>query len=113
MSSEIYKSIELEQISHQDIRKALKEMDDIDDKVSSKKNLSEIIGTAIQRIILMITEEYDIKLTLDEKKNPMLQVAKKSLLLYEGLFDACKLTKTQLKKALHRIKYQNFHISTK
>lgn len=103
LCKKIYESVGREEVSHAKIQSALKEMDAIDEEVSSKKNLNEIIGTAVQRVILMITEDYDIKLNLEEKKNPRLQIAKKSLLLYEGLLDACRLTKIQLKKVLYRI----------
>ncbi|MBE7412894.1 MAG: DUF115 domain-containing protein [Leptospiraceae bacterium] len=109
LSNTIYKSIENGDTLPSKIQSALSEMEKIDEAVSSKKNLNEIIGTAIQRIILMITEDYEVSLSLKEKKNPHLQIAKKSILLYEGLLEGCRLTKIQLKKVLYRVEnYKNF-----
>ena len=76
----------------------------IDEDVSSKKNLNEIIGLSIQRTILTITEGYDVNLSVEEKKNPHLSVAKKSILLYTGLYEGAKLIQTLLKKTSKRMR---------
>lgn len=54
-------------------------------------------------MILTITEGYDEHLSLEEKENPRLGVAKKSLLLYEGLFESVRSTKRMLTKSLYRL----------
>ena len=77
-------------------------MDQIDEIISSKKGLSDIIGLGVQRVILMITEGYESNLSIEEKKNNSLSIAKKSILLYQGLYDASKLIRKTLKKSLSR-----------
>ena len=79
-------------------------MEKIDEQVSSKKGISEIIGLGVQRVILMITEGYDMNLSISEKKNSSLGVARKSILLYQGLYDATKLIIKTLKKSIIRVK---------
>lgn len=54
-------------------------------------------------MILTITEGYDDQLTLEEKENARLAVAKKSLLLYEGLYTSVQSTKRMLTKSLYRM----------
>ena len=75
----------------------------IDEEVSSKKNINEIIGMSVQRTILTITEGYETNLSLEEKKNPHLGVAKKSILLYTGLYEGARLIQRLLQKANRRI----------
>ncbi|AVQ10404.1 PF01973 family protein [Leptospira santarosai] len=91
LSARLYSQIQAEDKFKDQILKHLKEMDRIDEEVSSRKGLTEILGMSIQRTVLMITEGYEGGLSLEEKKNERLGIAKKSLLLYQGLEDACKL----------------------
>ncbi|MCG6192035.1 DUF115 domain-containing protein [Leptospira sp. FAT2] len=103
LSDRLYSQIRAEDKFKDQILKNLKEMDRIDEEVSSRKGLTEILGMSIQRTVLMITEGYEGGLTLEEKKNERLGVAKKSLLLYQGLEEACKLHSKQIGKAIARI----------
>jgi hypothetical protein len=103
-SKSIYTLVQKKKESSSEFHSLLKKMDQIDEVISSKKGLSEFIGLGVQRIILMITEGYESSLSLEEKKNNSLSVAKKSILLYQGLYDASKLIRKTLKKSLERAK---------
>ncbi|PKA10875.1 hypothetical protein CH372_17140, partial [Leptospira meyeri] len=103
VSQRIYNQIKLNQINPKTFSEDIKQMDSIDEQVSGKKGLNEILSLGIQRIILTITEGYDDNLTLEEKENPRLAVAKKSLLLYEGLYSSVQSTKRMLTKSLYRM----------
>jgi hypothetical protein len=83
----------------------LDRMNQIDELVSSKKGLNEIIGLGVQRIILMITEGYDSILTLEEKKRDSLAITRKSYLLYEGLHSATEMIQKLIKKTRFRMKF--------
>ena len=86
-----------------EINHLLTQMNLIDEEVSSKKSLNEVIGMSVQRTILTITEGYETNLSLEEKKNPHLGVAKKSILLYTGLFDGATLIQKLLRKVIMRM----------
>ncbi|GBF51110.1 hypothetical protein LPTSP4_26410 [Leptospira ryugenii] len=103
VSRMIYRQIQLNQIEPNRFQKDIKEMNEIDELVSSKKGLSEMLSLGIQRVILSITEGYDEKLNPDERANPQLGIAKKSVLLYEGLYESIHSTRKHLKKTLLRI----------
>ncbi|TGM09569.1 DUF115 domain-containing protein [Leptospira barantonii] len=103
LSDRLYFQVKEENRFKDQILKNLKEMDRIDEEVSSRKGLTEILGMSIQRTVLMITEGYEGGLTLEEKKNERLGIAKRSLLLYQGLEDACKLHSKLIAKAIQRI----------
>lgn len=105
LSSKIYDTIKRKGSSAKEIPGYIREMDSIDEAVSGKKGINEIIGTSVQRIILTITEGYESNLTVEEKKNEHLSIAKKSLLLYEGLYDGAELNRKLLKKSLYRLKH--------
>ena len=95
--------IEKNKLESKELNDLIKKIDNIDETVSSKKGLNQIIGMSIQRIILMITEGYDINMSIEEKLNSKLAIAKKSVLLYSGLIEANELTKKLLKKVVYRI----------
>ncbi|MDF3819777.1 DUF115 domain-containing protein [Leptospira sp. 96542] len=103
ISARIYSQIKTNQVDPKFFAEDLRQMDFIDGEVSSKKGLNEILSLGIQRIILTITEGYDEKLTEEEKSNERLQIAKKSVLLYEGLLDSILSTKRMLTKSLYRL----------
>ncbi|TGL44481.1 motility associated factor glycosyltransferase family protein [Leptospira perdikensis] len=103
VSQRIYNQIQRNQINPKTFSEDIKQMDSIDEQVSGKKGLNEILSLGIQRVILTITEGYDDQLTLEEKENPQLGVAKKSLLLYEGLYESVRSTKRMLTKSLYRM----------
>ncbi|TGK82127.1 DUF115 domain-containing protein [Leptospira noumeaensis] len=103
VSERIYNQIKRNQINPKTFSEDIKQMDAIDEQVSGKKGLNEILSLGIQRVILTITEGYDDNLTLEEKENPRLAVAKKSLLLYEGLYASVQSTKRMLTKSLYRL----------
>nr|WP_061248743.1 6-hydroxymethylpterin diphosphokinase MptE-like protein [Leptospira alstonii] len=104
LSDLLYSHVKEEDRFKDRILKNLKEMDRIDEEVSSRKGLTEILGMSIQRTVLMITEGYEGGLSLEEKKNERLGVAKKSLLLYQGLEEACKLHSKLILKSIERMK---------
>lgn len=103
VSERIYNQIKRNQINPKTFSEDIKQMDAIDEQVSNKKGLNEILNLGIQRVILTITEGYDDNLTLEEKEDPRLAVAKKSLLLYEGLYTSVQSTKRMLTKSLYRL----------
>ncbi|HMZ60780.1 MAG TPA: hypothetical protein PL048_18535, partial [Leptospiraceae bacterium] len=84
----------------QDFFSLISQMEKIDEKVSSKKGLNDYIGLGVQRVILMITEGFDSELTLEEKKNEKLGIAKKSILLYKGLHETSYIIRRMIKKNL-------------
>ncbi|ABZ92794.1 Conserved hypothetical protein [Leptospira biflexa serovar Patoc strain 'Patoc 1 (Ames)'] len=103
VSQRIYQQIQKNQINPKTFSEDIKLMDGIDEQVSQKKGLNEILSLGIQRVILTITEGYDDHLSLEEKENAQLGVAKKSLLLYEGLYESVQNTKRMLTKSLYRL----------
>nr|WP_029779243.1 6-hydroxymethylpterin diphosphokinase MptE-like protein [Leptospira kirschneri] len=105
LSERLYFQVKEENRFKDQILKNLKEMDRIDEEVSSRKGLTEILGLSIQRTVLMITEGYEGGLTLEEKKNERLGIAKKSFLLYQGLEEACKLHSKLILKTIKRMKF--------
>ncbi len=103
LSEKIYLLIQKKQNNSNEFHKSLQEIEKIDEIVSQKKGLNEIIGLGVQRVILTITEGYDTLLSLEEKKDKDLGIAKKSVLLYSGLYETTKLIKKSLKKVLMRL----------
>ncbi len=103
-SESIYNLVKKRKESSPEFHSLLKKMEKIDESIASRKGLSEIIGLGVQRVILMITEGFDSSLSVEEKKNANLSVAKKSVLLYRGLYDASKLIRKTLNKSIVRIK---------
>jgi hypothetical protein len=103
LAEKIYSLIQKKGNTAKEINELLTQMNQIDEEVSSKKNLNEVIGMSVQRTILTITEGYETNLSLDEKKNPHLGVAKKSILLYTGLYEGASLIKRLLKKTSMRL----------
>ncbi|MCB1143303.1 MAG: motility associated factor glycosyltransferase family protein [Leptospiraceae bacterium] len=102
-SNRLYKMILEKREGSGEFAKLLKKMDELDSLVSNKKGLNEIIGLGVQRIILMITEGYDTQLSLEEKKNSSLGIARKSILLYSGLAEAAENISIQLRKSKYRM----------
>ena len=103
LAEKIYSLIQKKGTNAKEINDLLTQINRIDEEVSSKKNLNEIIGLSVQRTILTITEGYETNLSLEEKKNPHLSVAKKSILLYTGLYEGAKLIQSLLKKTSMRM----------
>ncbi len=101
LSEKIYSLVKFKRMN--EIHSLLKKIDKIDELVSSKNGLNEMIALTIQRTILIITEGYETNLSFEEKSNSDLGIAKKSILLYEGLFNGSKLILTLLKKNLWRL----------
>jgi len=107
LSRKLYEQIKQNQIDPKRFQIDLDQMNKIDELVSSKKGLNEILSLGIQRTILSITEGYDENLSLEEKDNARLGVAKKSVLLYEGLYESIQATKRNLKRSLFRLEELN------
>lgn len=104
IAKEIYKKVQYAQdISQHNFQNLLQKMDKIDSEVIDRKNLNQMISASLQRVILSITEGYDTSLTLEEKSNERLGIAKKSVLLYNGLLESTRLNRKLLKKVYYRI----------
>ncbi len=108
ISQKIYRLIKEGEKDKQSIQTALKEISSIDDAVSSKKGLTEFLGISLQRVILAITEGYETELSLEEKKNERLAIAKKSLLLYSGLKEATEMNLRLLNRSVIRFSTDQF-----
>ena len=76
------------------------QMVEVDQKTKEELQISRIVGSAMQRIILHITENFGDMLTEEEKERPELLVARQSQLLYTGLKDACALHLKWIQKAI-------------
>jgi hypothetical protein len=107
LSENIYKLVKKRSESSNEFHSLLNKIEKIDEQVAEKKGLSEIIGLGVQRVILMITEGFDSTLSIEEKKNPNLSIAKKSILLYKGLYDASRLIRKTLRKSITRVQINN------
>ncbi|MCZ8342528.1 MAG: DUF115 domain-containing protein [Leptospira sp.] len=103
LSKKIYSQIKNNQVDPKRFSNDLKQMDAIDTIVSEKKGLNEMLSLGIQRVILTITEGYDSELDEADRSNEQLEIAKKSLLLYEGLNESISSIKRMLKKSLFRL----------
>ncbi|TGN20906.1 motility associated factor glycosyltransferase family protein [Leptospira idonii] len=103
LSQKIYEQIKRNQIEPQRFQNDLNQMNAIDEIVSSKKGLNEILSLGIQRTILTITEGYEDQLSLEERENAQLGIARKSVLLYEGLHESLVTTRKNLKKSYYRL----------
>lgn len=103
LTEQIYQMIKKKKNQSGQFSRLLQQMERIDEQVSAKKGLSEILALSMQRIIYSITEGYENALTVEEKLNPHLAIAKKSVLLYQGLLDSCQLHLKLLKKSLFRL----------
>lgn len=102
LSNEIYKEISSgrERLSY--LQPRIQKMDELDELVSAKKNLGDILSTSLQRVIFSITEGFDSELSLDEKEKPRLGIAKKSVLLYQGLESTSLDLKSQIARTILR-----------
>lgn len=103
ISRRLYRQIDLDQIDHKRFQTDLRVIELLDEEIASKKGLNETLSLGIQRVILTVTENYEGSLTPKEKEIPQLGIAKKSVVLYEGLFDATKRLKKQMRRILFRI----------
>lgn len=100
LSEKIYRMLQNGKNGSQEFFTLIDQMGKIDEEVSSKKGLNDYIGLGVQRVILMITEGFDSELSLEEKKNEKLGIAKKSILLYKGLHETSYIIRRMIKKIL-------------
>lgn len=103
LSKKIYTQIKNNQVDPKRFSNDLKQMDAIDTIITEKKGLNEMLSLGIQRVILAITEGYDSELDEIDRSNEQLGIAKKSVLLYEGLNESISSIKRMLKKSLYRL----------
>ena len=80
--------------------KLLIRMDALDTRVASHMEITQIVGNAMQRVIFQITEDYGNLMSEEEKNNPDLNVARKSELFYNGLYEACTSQARWLRKSI-------------
>ena len=76
------------------------QMSEVDQQTKEELQISRIVGSAMQRIILHITENFGDMLTEEEKERPELLVARQSQLLYTGLKEACALHLKWIQKTI-------------
>ncbi|MCC5814400.1 MAG: motility associated factor glycosyltransferase family protein [Leptospira sp.] len=105
LSEEIYSLILNGNDDPRLLQSKIQKMNEVDEYVSSRKNLGNILSTSMQRVIFSVTEGFESELSLEEKENPRIGIAKKSVLLYQGLYDQSMSLKKQLSLALLRIQY--------
>lgn len=68
----------------------LKQMRRLDERVRQQSELMELAGSAMQKQIFQITENYRKELSPEEAADPHLASAKQSQLLYSGLLSAAR-----------------------
>lgn len=81
----------------------LKTLEELDLFLQNQKKTNEMLGSALQRVILMIVEGYESQLSLEEKSNEQLSIMRKSILLYEGWRESILLIRRYLKITLLRM----------
>ncbi|MEQ9365576.1 MAG: DUF115 domain-containing protein [Leptospirales bacterium] len=64
---------------------ALKKMQTLDEKIRKQSEMMDLAGSAMQKVIFQITENYRKDLTEEEAADPHVASAKQSMLLYEAL----------------------------
>ncbi|WCL49321.1 motility associated factor glycosyltransferase family protein [Leptospira sp. GIMC2001] len=103
LSRDIYAGIKSGEKNPKLLSKQIVEMDKIDELVSDKKHLSDILSSSMQRVIFSVTEGFESNLNWEEKENARLGIAKKSKLLYEGLLQTVRDLKKQIAKSILRM----------
>ncbi len=68
----------------------LEQMQRLDERVRQRSELMELAGSAMQKQIFQITENYRKELSQEEAADPHLASAKQSQLLYSGLLSAAR-----------------------
>lgn len=66
----------------------LKKMEGLDEKIRKQSEMMDLAGSAMQKVIFQITENYRNDLSEEEAADPHVASAKQSMLLYEGLKNA-------------------------
>ena len=97
---------------NQSLQKYLDEAEEIDKMVLKEKKINKFLANSMQRVILMITEGYLEKLNEREKLDKNLEVAKKNIILYQGVLSSVKLQKRLLKKAYREIQLDVISLSS-
>ncbi|PJE03388.1 MAG: hypothetical protein CK427_05110 [Leptospira sp.] len=100
LSSLIYKNIESGSENAEYLSKKIQEMNQVDEAVSTRKNLNQILSTSLQRVIFSVTEGYEANLSVQERENERLGIAKKSILLYEGLRNSIQNFKFHISRVI-------------
>lgn len=103
LSLKIYDRILKNQLNNPQFLYELKKMERIDEEVAGKKGLNETLALGIQRVIYSVTEAYEDLLNSEERMNPQLAIARKSIILYDGLKEAVEHLLRHCKRALIRI----------
>jgi hypothetical protein len=107
LSANIYERIQNQNENPKQMSSLIQRMDQIDEIVSSKKSLSEILSLSLQRVIYSVTEGFESQLSPEEKSNKYLGISKKSVLLYSGLRKAILDLNVGIKRATLRIRIKN------
>lgn len=91
----------------------VKKLDEIDKYIESKKNLADMIGLAIQRVVHTIMEGHEIdsdELTLSDEE----KIAYRSLYLYKGLLEGTEFIEKIAKQMIAIVhNTTNFHAEEK
>ncbi len=73
-----------------DYERLLGNMQRLDENVRAESEMMDIAGSAMQKVIFQITENYRKDLSEAEAADPHVASAKQSMLLYEGLYGAAQ-----------------------
>ena len=88
----------------EDYIKTLVEMEKIDEKIKGAKKVSIMASEILQGLIHQVNKSLSSKaVTMEEKKYPELRLAKQSLELYSGFFEATITYQKWLKRAAKAI----------
>jgi hypothetical protein len=107
LSTLIFKNIESGSENPEYLSNKIQEMNLIDELVSNRKNLNEILSTSLQRVIFSVTEGYEANLTSQERENERLGIAKKSVLLYEGLRNSIQNFKFHISRVILQLSQES------
>ncbi len=92
LSKRLYELIE-KRLKSNEINIILSKLDKIDKELNQKKYITRFLSSAIQDVIYTVLEEYENFLTEKEKNDNDLKIARRSILLYEGILKSIVLYK--------------------
>ena len=75
----------------QEVNDILTRLDKIDGYINNNSEITDFLSTVIQDVIYTVLEEYETELTEEEKNNNDLKVARRSVLLYNGILKSIEL----------------------
>ena len=109
LSLKIYEQILKDKVK--DLQIYLEEAEQIDEQILKEKKINTFIANSMQRVILMVTEGYLEDLSEKEKSHKYLGIAKKNIILYQGVSKSIKLQRKLLKKTYREIQLDIISLS--